>query len=107
MEAYNKGNYAMTIEILNSYLEKSPQDFGIALYLGIAQMEEGNNEMAVESFKTAKKSQKFKQQAQWYEALLYMKSNQTQKLKSSLIEISEDNQHYKNKKAKELLEKVD
>ena len=106
MNAYNQQDYQTAIETLNEYLELVPTDYGIALYLGIAQMEIGKNSEAVVSFTMAQKDIKFAQQAQWYQALLYLKMNETSKAQEVLNEISTNNSHYQQQKAIQLLDKL-
>ena len=53
MNAYNQQDYQTASEKLNEYLGLMPTDYGIALYLGIAQMEIGKNNEAEASFTTA------------------------------------------------------
>ncbi|UZR97806.1 tetratricopeptide repeat protein [Chondrinema litorale] len=106
MEAYNNEEFATASEKLNGYLVKNTENKGVALYLGIAQMQIGKYTEAASSFNMAQQDLKFKQQAQWYEALLYIKSEQLDKAKSLLQQISKDTQHYKSEEAVEILEEL-
>jgi|GEM_PF-1653660 len=106
MNAYNQQDYQTASEKLNEYLVLMPTDYGISLYLGIAQMETGKNSEAEASFTIAQKDIKFAQQAQWYQAMLYLKINDTTKALNVLNEISSNNSHYKKQKAIQLLDKL-
>lgn len=107
MEAYNHQQYALAEENLQEYLQQQPEQYGAALYLGIAQMEINKFDAAEASLQKASQDAQFAQQSQWYSALLYLKSQQLEKAKTTLQSISQNTQHYKSEEATDLLEVLD
>jgi len=103
MEAYNHQQYALAEENLQAYLREEPTHYGAALYLGIAQMELNQFDEAASNFDLALQDPKFAQQAQWYLSLLYLKSQQPEKAKTTLQAIAQNPQHYKSGTAAGLL----
>ena len=106
MEAYNNEEFTTASEKLNDYLLNNNENKGVALYLGIAQMQIGKYSEAAISFGLAQQDVKFKQQAQWYEALLYVKSNQTEKARSLLEIIGKNTDHYQSENAQSILNEL-
>ncbi|MEM9674636.1 MAG: hypothetical protein ACFB15_11705 [Cyclobacteriaceae bacterium] len=107
MEAYNNQQYAQAEERLQEYLTQAPDQYGAALYLGIAQLETDRFEAAEASFTTALQDANFEQQAQWYLSLLYLKSDQPEETLTALQTIANSPQHYKNREATALLEEIE
>ena len=107
MEAYNQQQYAQAAENLQAYLREAPSQYGAALYLGIAQMELNQFDEAESNFDLALQDPRFAQQAQWYRALLYLKSQQPEKAKAALQAIAQNPQHYKSGTAANLSEELE
>jgi tetratricopeptide (TPR) repeat protein len=107
MEAYNHQQYPVAVKNLKEYLQQEPEHYGAALYLGIAQMEINDFDASEASFNLSQNDPKFEQQAQWYLSLLYLKSEQLERAKTSLQSILENSQHYKFREAEELLEDIE
>ncbi len=107
MQAYNMQQYDLAANKLNHYLSSFPSEYGAALYLGISQMELDNFDSSEQNLVLAMNDPMFTQQSQWYLSLLYLKSEQTEKAREKLIEISLNKDHYKSKEASDILEKLD
>ena len=107
MTAYNAQQYELAIQKLTSYVDQFPGHYGVALYIGISQMELNNYSDALTNFELAQKDPMFKQQAQWYQALLFIKSEQLDKAKAALQGIIDLEGHYKKEAAKELLGRLE
>jgi len=106
MEAYNHEQYQLAAEYLKKYMFQAQTHHGVALYLGISQMELDKFEAAEENFRLAMKDAEFEQPAQWYLALLFIKSNQSEEAMVSLRAIVQDKEHYKYEAANTLAEKL-
>ena len=106
MEAYNQGDFQNAASILNEYLELYPDNAGVALYLGISQMETGNFAAADQSFFKAQGDSSFSQQAEWYQMLGYLKANHVALAKAALEAIHQNPNHYRSQKAFEMLEHI-
>ena len=105
-EAYNRQAYQAAADNLNEYLQLNPGDNRVALYLAIAQLELDLPAEAEKNFTRAQQDQSFRQQAQWYQALSYLKFDQTEKATVLLSEIAEENSHYRNEMATQLLQEL-
>jgi len=106
MEAYNNQNYSKSALHLTQYLDTHQDQYGVALYLAISQMENEEFEKAEESFTLAQKDSSFSQQAQWYQALAYLKAEQLERAVSGLAEISSQKDHYKSDVASAILKEL-
>ena len=104
LNAYNQGKYRECSDMLKSYLNLNPQDHKVALYLAIAQLEIDQKEEAEANFVRAQQDPVFKQQAQWYQALSYLKFSESEKAKALLEAISSTGGHYRKVEAQKLLE---
>ncbi len=106
MTAYNEQQYDLAINKLSDYLSNNPEKYGVAFYIGLAQLELNNIEEAIANFKIAQKDPLFLQQAQWYQALSYLKSEQLDQAKNILQLVEDQNSHYKREAAGELLKDI-
>ena len=105
MEAYNSQDYRGAMAGLSQYLERNTEDYRGFLYLGICQLELDQYINAIGSFKIAENDPYFRQQAQWYRAMTYLKGDQKQQLIEMLdLLINERPKHYQSAKAQELLD---
>lgn len=104
MEAYNAGDYAAAIGQLEAYRQAVPEDFRPFLYIAIAQAEQGDMEQADTNFKRAMEDSTYRQQAEWYQALTYLKVDQ-QTAAIQLFEsiVSQNPVHYRQQEAKKIL----
>ena len=103
MDAYNRGAYKLCSELLESYLAQQPEAHRVALYLGIAQLEINQQQSAESNFKRAQLDPSFKQQAQWYQALSYLKFKDRDKARDVLTAIAGSENHYRKSEAERLL----
>ena len=99
MEAYNQGAYQECSDLLASYLEVNPEAYKVFLYLAIAQLELNLQEQAEVNFLKAQEDPVFKQQAEWYQALSYLKFSETQKAIVVLESIVNSKNHYRKNEA--------
>lgn len=106
VDAYSRGDYRQCTDLLESYLEQRPNAHRVALYLGIAQMEIDQQQSAEASFQLAQEDPVFRQQAQWYQALSYLKFNKSEKARAILQAISENGAHYRHAEAAQLLKEL-
>ena len=107
MRAYNNLNFPEAEQHLLQYLKQNDKDPGIALYLGITQMEQNKFVNAELSFLKARENALYAPQSQWYLALMYLKGHRLEKCKTQLQSIAEDSLHYKRAAAKALLEDLE
>lgn len=99
--AFNSGNYAAAEAPLEQYLAAFPADMQAQLYLGICKMELDKHAEARQIFGAlAQSGESFKDYAQWYLALSYLKSGDAAATQKTLDEIPDSSPFYK--KAKEL-----
>lgn len=103
MEAYNQGAYQECSDLLASFLEVNPEAYKVFLYLAIAQLELNLKEQAEVNFLKAQEDPVFKQQAEWYQALSYLKFSETQKAIVILETIVNSKKHYRKNEAGRLL----
>jgi hypothetical protein len=107
MEAYNQGAYQLCSELLQTYLNQRPEDHRVALYLGIAQLETNQMELAESNFQKAQQDPSFKQQAQWYQALSYLKFQERDKARNILNVIATSDDHFRKSQAESLLKQLE
>ena len=105
MEAYSRKSYEECSSLLQSYLDQQP-DARVSLYLAIAQLELNQAQAAEANFIQARQDPIFRQQAQWYQALSYLKFSETEKAKDLLGEIVGQQGHYRNQEANKLLKQL-
>ncbi|GJM28252.1 MAG: hypothetical protein DHS20C17_08870 [Cyclobacteriaceae bacterium] len=103
LEAYNSGAYKKCSELLGSYLKMYPDEHRVALYLAIAQLEINQKSLAASNFQRAQQDPVVRQQAQWYQALAYLKFSETTSAIEILKTISNTKGHYRQQEAKRLL----
>ncbi len=103
LDAYNRGAYQRCTDLLKSYLQQQPEAYRVALYLGIAQLEIDQKQSAEKNFLLAQNDPAFEQQAQWYQALSYLKFGEIPKARDILQSISTSESHYRKDQASDLL----
>ncbi|MBX2928664.1 MAG: tetratricopeptide repeat protein [Saprospiraceae bacterium] len=100
-QAFNSEDYTTAEPVLEQYLAAYPTDMQAQLYLGICKMELDKHTEARQIFGAlAQSGESFKDYAQWYLALSYLKSGDTAATQKTLDEIPDSSPFYK--KAKEL-----
>ncbi len=75
--AYQNGDFHSAITLLEQHIEDFPQDYPAYLWMGIAQLEEGNNQLAVQFLQELRsKDKNYYEQASWYLLLTYVKKGE-------------------------------
>jgi thioredoxin-like negative regulator of GroEL len=92
--------------LFESYIQENPNDPQVQLYYGIALLETNQIQKSRSVFqKIIQGESLWKEEAQWYLALLYLKTNQPEQVKTLLQQLSSDNRNYSN--AKKLLNQLE
>ncbi len=108
MEAYKHNNFNNAITSLHTIIKYKPNNLAARLYLGISYLEMGYEKNATLQFSRIIDTNDpvFKEPAQWYLCLTYLKQNiEKQKINRLLQQIiNEKGDYYK--RAKELLKKM-
>jgi tetratricopeptide (TPR) repeat protein len=103
MKHYQRGNYEEAAKLFEQHVERKRENAALILYKGISQLKSGKEEQAEMNFSYLLnlKNAEFQQEAQWYKALTYLKTNDTEDAWEILRKISETPGHpYKNKAKK-------
>jgi len=89
IEAYNDKNYKDASKYFSAYVDGSTQaqTTEVKLYLGIALLAENQAEKAEPYFKEVIKNAGLRDEAEWYLALTYLRSNKIPKAKKTLSKI--------------------
>jgi len=105
-KAFNNASYKEAIVYFDTILEKDSANAEVSYYKGIALVETGDYQAAESVFSNLSAgSSIFKHEAQWYQALSYLKQDKKEQCKTLLEDIPE--QAVVSKKAQELLKKLD
>ncbi|MFY0630214.1 MAG: hypothetical protein JXR05_07520 [Flavobacteriaceae bacterium] len=105
-ESFDNKEYEETIRLLSEVTD-SIRNGNVYLYLAISQMELKEYSNAESTLGQLINSNLLDaQKGHWFKSLLYLKSNQTEKLKAEL-KIIISNSYYKKDDAKELLSKIE
>ncbi len=110
VNSYNEKNFESVITSMNQLILEDSLGFVPYMYLGIAHLELGNLDKAIENFTVVSDSNNatFRQQANWYIALTYLKANESEKARNILIELSSDMDSIINQESvKEILKSLD
>ncbi len=107
MIAYNDGDYTIAAEHLEQFRITNPDNKAAALYLAISQTELGRYDAAERSFNIAMEDPNFRQQAQWYLSLMYIKNHKNAEALGQLQAIADNTDHYKSAAATELMQQID
>jgi tetratricopeptide (TPR) repeat protein len=97
LEYYNTHDYDKAAILFNKVLENKPNDMQTVLLKGVANFEEKKYPEAKQSFGKVidNKDNLFVDQAQWYLALCYLQTNETEKAKKLFKMIGDDNGIYR------------
>ena len=107
IEAYQRREYPIAVERLAAYNQKRPKDHRVFMYLAISHLEMQQYAQAEQYFSQAMQHPDYRQQAQWYQALSFMRANQLDRAMSLLQEIRDiDPPHYQRQRAIELLDRI-
>ncbi|QMU30525.1 tetratricopeptide repeat protein [Adhaeribacter radiodurans] len=107
LQAYEEGNYKLATKAFESCLSLTPQDVSCQFYLGLSYLETQQLLKAEQSLKQVIQAtpNEYVSRAQWYLALLYLKSNKT-KDTVSLLQVLRQNQGFYGRKATKLLKEM-
>lgn len=73
---YQGKDFEQAIVAMTAYLKENPTDENIQLSLGIAQLEVGQYDRAIQVFRGLTNSEQLEDQATWFLAMTYLKSGQ-------------------------------
>lgn len=98
--AYQEKNYQKTIQLLSEFEQNALASY----YLGLAYLETGKTDNAINIFNTLieEEDNLFVEQAEWYLGLCYLKTNNNEKAKELFEKIADSDNIFKIK-AKEVL----
>ena len=98
LEFYNTHDYEKAAILFNKVLETKPNDMQIVLLKGVSNFEEKKYPEAKQSFGKVidDKDNLYIDQAQWYLALCYLNTNETEKAKQLFKIIGTEDGIYKN-----------
>lgn len=104
-KAYAEKDYTTAIQAFKNYIALIPEDAEATFYLGLAQLETGQAENAINNLETARiNSDRFYEDATWYLALAHIKLNQRDDAGLVLQDLIKNEQGHYFAKAKKLLE---
>ncbi|MCB0851510.1 MAG: hypothetical protein KDD63_04785 [Bacteroidetes bacterium] len=104
MEAYEAKEYQLAVTAFQEYIKTSEEDLRPYIYLGISQMELGNFQQADESFVKVMTLKPYRQQAQWYRVLTYLKADNKEAAIQYINEVrAETPDHYRYREMGQIL----
>ena len=97
LEKYDNQEYEQALSLFEKVLLKKQNDMAVNLYTGITYMENQNYKNASASFNhiISDNNNLFIEQAKWYLAMCYVKTENDQKAKEVLNELIAENSYYK------------
>lgn len=91
MASYNAGAYAEALPLLQSLRQQAPDISLLKLYLGIAALQSGQQELARQSLASlAESNTAYQAEAQWYLALSYLKAGEASAAQEQLQAIGQN-----------------
>ena len=98
LELYNTHDYGKAAILFNKVLENKPNDMQVILLQGVSNFEEKNYPEAKQSFNKVieNRDNLYIDQAQWYLALCYLQTNETEKAKQLFTLIGQESGIYQN-----------
>ena len=104
LERYEEKDYEQALILFEEVLETRENDLAVSLYSGISYMEEEKYQKATKSFNSiiSDNDNLFIEQAKWYLAMCYLKTEKTDKAQNVLNEIIKEESYYKDQAAKVL-----
>ncbi|HAF28691.1 MAG TPA: hypothetical protein DCG75_06545 [Bacteroidales bacterium] len=104
LERYEEKDYEYALVLFEEVLESRQNDMAVNLYSGISYMEEEKYQKATKSFSNiiSDKDNLFIEQANWYLAMCYLKTEKTDKAQDVLREIINEESYYKEQAARVL-----
>jgi tetratricopeptide (TPR) repeat protein len=97
LQKYEDENYEEALVLFEQLLEKRKDDMAINLYSGISYMEVEKYQKATHSFQTiiTDNNNLFIEQAEWYLAMCYLKTEDNTKAKEMLDQLIKKESYYK------------
>jgi tetratricopeptide (TPR) repeat protein len=97
LELYNTHDYGKAAILFNKVLENKPNDMQVVLLQGVSNFEEKNYPEAKQSFDKVieNRDNLYVDQAQWYLALCYLQTNESEKAKKLFKQIGAVNGIYR------------
>lgn len=97
LERYEEKDYEHALVLFEEVLESRQNDMAVNLYSGISYMEEEKYQKATKSFNSiiSDKDNLFIEQAKWYLAMCYLRTEKTNKAQDVLREIIKEESYYK------------
>ncbi|MFO7829743.1 MAG: tetratricopeptide repeat protein [Bacteroidales bacterium] len=97
LQKYEDENYEQALILFEQLLEKRANDMAVNLYSGISYMEVEKYQKATNSFQTiiTDNNNLFIEQAEWYLAMCYLKTEDNAKAKELLEELIKKESYYK------------
>ncbi|MCK5171657.1 MAG: tetratricopeptide repeat protein [Bacteroidales bacterium] len=104
LERYEEKDYEQALILFEEVLKTRENDMAISLYSGISYMEEEKYQKATKSFNNiiTDNDNLFIEQAEWYLAMCYLKTEKTDKAQNVLNEIIKEESYYKDQATKVL-----
>lgn len=108
LDWYETGDFTAASQAFDRYLQRHPDDFQAELYAGIASLNGGYPEKAVEQLTAVSINDlKLFEEANWYLALAFLKQKKLADAKAILENLSQQAEPVFAGKAKELLERLE
>jgi tetratricopeptide (TPR) repeat protein len=97
LQKYEEEHYQEALVLFEQLLEKRKDDMAVNLYSGISYMEVEKYQKATHSFQTiiTDNNNLFIEQAEWYLAMCYLKTDENKKAKELLDELIKKESYYK------------
>lgn len=104
LECYEEKDFEHALILFEEVLETRENDIAVSLYSGISYMEEAKYQKATKSFNhiISHNDNLFIEQAKWYLAMCYLKTENTLKAKNVLNEIIKEESYYSEQATKVL-----
>ena len=106
---YRSGNYENAIESLRELMTDSSfiQIESAKLLLGASHLSIGDNERAIEVFRSINPNSSLKQDADWYSSLALLKSGKIEEAKKLFTDLTNQAKFFKKKEAQEILDSLE
>lgn len=107
LSAYQKGDFPSAITLLKQYQAAFPDDNQVYLWLGIAQLETGNEDKAIQLFHELRsKDLDYYEKGSWYLILAYLKKGETKLAEEVAKELQASKGRAFQEKLPQLLKKI-
>jgi tetratricopeptide (TPR) repeat protein len=105
--SYQEGDYEKSFELLQAYLAKNPDNQSASFYLSLSAIELAKYDLAITELKKIENdaTSPFAIHAQWYLAMVYLKTNNAADARKNLMQLLKVDNYYSGK-AKKILKKL-